>query len=75
LAGVPDWPLIWIKARLLLLAARLLLLATAVPDEQSRTWPSVSLARGPLEFGRGQDIVAAPIERKPPEQRAVQDDL
>jgi len=67
--------LIQVKARLLLLAARLLLLAAAVPDQEVEHLALGVLGAGARERDRGQPLVAAPIERKPPEQRAVQDDL
>jgi hypothetical protein len=68
LAGVPDWPLIWIKARLLLLAARLLLLATAVPDQEIEYLALGVFGAGALERDRGHHLVAAAVECEPPQQ-------
>ena len=63
-----------IKPHLLLLAARLLLLAAAVPDEEVEDLPLRVLDQRSLDVDRNQRVLAAAVVCEPPQERAVEQD-
>ena len=68
LACACGCPLILIKSRLLLLAA-------AVPDQEVEHLAFRVLGARPLEGDRERYVIAAAVEGKPSQKRAIKDDL
>ena len=62
---MPDWPLIWIKARLLLLATCLLLLAAAVADEEVQNLAFGVLGPRSSDVDRDPHALAAAVVGEP----------